>query len=111
MLMLPSQMTVYVARDSVDMRKSIDGLSILVRQALQLEPKQSALFVFFNKGRDKIKVLYWDRTGFAVWYKRLAKGRYRLPEFIKTANKVSVSDLTCILEGIDLLHAQRHTLV
>lgn len=108
MLTLPSQTPIYLSKDTTDMRKSIDGLSALVRQELRLDPKQPALFVFFNRTRNKVKVLYWDRNGFVVWYKRLSRGRYRLPQLVKRANKIS--DLTCVLEGLDLLDAQRHFL-
>ena len=78
MLTLPSQTAIYLAKDPVDMRKSIDGLSAYVASQLALDPKQPALFVFFNGGRDKVKILYWERNGFCVWYKRLVKGRYRV---------------------------------
>lgn len=108
MLTLPSNTKIYLARDAADMRKSIDGLSILVSTTLQLDVKQPALFVFFNRYRDKVKVLYWDRNGFALWYKRLSKGRYRLPNITMRVSHLSVSDLTCILEGLDLLDAKRY---
>lgn len=107
--MLPANIQIYLARDCVDMRKSIDGLSLLVQQDLKLNPKQAALFVFFNRYRNKVKVLYWDRNGFALWYKRLQRGRYRLPALIKRADKISLSDLSCILEGLDLLDYRRPT--
>jgi transposase len=89
------------------MRKSIDGLSLLVQQELKHNPKQAALFVFFNRHRNKVKVLYWDRNGFALWYKRLQCGRYRLPTQLKSADRISPSDLSCILEGLDLLDYRR----
>lgn len=107
MLTLPSNTTIYLARDAVDMRKSINGLSILVQTQLNLNPKQAALFVFFNRMRDKVKILYWDRNGFVLWYKRLSRGRYRLPTVANHTHKLSASDLTCILEGLDLLDARR----
>ncbi len=65
------------------MRKSIDGLAALVEQEMDLSPAQEVLFVFCNRGRDKIKLLYWERNGFVVWYKRLEKQRFcwlRLPD-------------------------------
>ena len=89
------------------MRKSIDGLATLVQTELKLNAKQPALFVFFNRTRDKVKILYWDRNGFALWYKRLCKGRYRLPRLNGAASKLSASDLCCILEGLDLLDTRR----
>jgi len=62
---------VYLHREPVDFRKSINGLSVIVESEMALSPLSGALFVFCNKKRDKLKLLYWDRTGFALWYKRL----------------------------------------
>lgn len=111
MLMAPANLKIYVARDSVDMRKSFDGLCVIVQQSLKHDPMGTSLFVFFNKARDKIKILYWDRNGHALWYKRLAKGRFRPPRVTAIAYKMSMSDLTCLLEGIDLLNKQRLTTI
>lgn len=69
---------VYLHRQFVDFRKSINGLSALVDSELQLPVLSGALFVFCNKGRDKLKILYWDQTGFALWYKRLGATRGRV---------------------------------
>jgi hypothetical protein len=62
---------VYLCRDPVDLRKSIQGLSVLVEQTLGLDPFAQRLFVFCGRRRDKIKILYWERSGFVLWYKRL----------------------------------------
>jgi transposase len=67
--------SIYLHREPVDFRKSINGLSVIVEQQMQLSPFSNALFVFCNKKRDKLKVLYWDNTGFALWYKRLGATR------------------------------------
>ena len=68
--------SVYLCREVVDMRKSINGLSILVEEVLSLDPFGPMLFVFCNRKRDKVKILYWERTGFVLWYKRLEKNRF-----------------------------------
>jgi hypothetical protein len=65
---------IYLYRDAVDFRKSINGLVMVVEQELALSPFAEALYVFCNRGRDKLKLVYWDKTGFALWYKRLEKG-------------------------------------
>lgn len=72
--------SVYLHRDSVDFRKSINGLSIIVEQEMSLSPYSAGLFVFCNKGRDKLKLLYWDKTGFCLWYKRLEKDKFQWPK-------------------------------
>ncbi len=69
--------TVHLATEPVDMRKSINGLSVLVADKLEISPLSGSLFVFYNKARDKIKILYSDRNGFCLWYKRLEKHRFR----------------------------------
>ena len=70
---------VYLHRHFVDFRKSINGLSALVEMELELPVMSGALFVFCNKGRDKLKILYWDKTGFALWYKRLEQDKFKWP--------------------------------
>lgn len=72
--------TVCLHRDPVDMRKSIDGLSMVILDEFNLSFEQGKLFVFVSRCGKKIKILYWDRTGFALWYKRLEKQRFRWPK-------------------------------
>ena len=68
---------IYLYMDIVDLRKQINGLIVVVEQDMGLNPFRDALFVFCNKKRDKVKILYWDKTGFALWYKRLGATRSR----------------------------------
>ena len=98
---------VYVYADHVDMRKSINGLSILVEQEMDLSPSMEALFVFCNRGRDKIKILCWERNGFIVWYKRLEKQRFRWP---KEGEVLSLSgqELNWLLDGFDIFNNSPH---
>ncbi|EJK2117034.1 IS66 family insertion sequence element accessory protein TnpB, partial [Vibrio navarrensis] len=70
---------IYLYRESVDFRKSINGLAAIIENDTDLPLGSGALFLFTNKQRDKIKVLYWDKTGFALWYKRLEKAKYKWP--------------------------------
>ena len=71
---------VYLFREFTDMRKSIDGLSVMVKEEMKKNPFDRALFVFCNKRRDRLKILYWNRTGFAVWFTRLEKERFSWPK-------------------------------
>lgn len=70
---------VFLYSDFVDFRSSINGLSLFVEQKMQVSPLTGSVFVFCNKGRDKLKVLYWDKTGFSLWYKRLEKDKFKWP--------------------------------
>ncbi len=94
------------------MRKSINGLSILVEQSLELDPFSRALFVFCNRKRDKIKLLYWERTGFVLWYKRLEKNRFAwLPVGSADVVSMSAQELNWLLDGIDVFSMKPHDAV
>lgn len=100
---------VYLHRQPVDFRKSINGLVQVVEQAMPLSPMDPALFVFGARGRDKVKVLYWDKTGFCLWYKRLERDRFSWP---RAANEpvlhLSVEQLNWLLRGLDILKMKPH---
>ena len=96
--------TLYLRRDVVDFRKSINGLVVIVEQDMQLSPFSDALFVFTNKARDKLKILYWDRTGFALWYKRLDKERFKWPSKIESETlALSHQQLQWLLQGFEVM--------
>lgn len=89
------------------MRRSFDGLAEIVRQYLGHNPLSGHLFVFRNRVGDRVKILYWDRTGLCLWYKRLEKGTFRFPEGRGATAEVEAADLMLILEGIDLAGSRR----
>ena len=98
---------VFLYRDFVDFRKSINGLSVIVEQQMQLSPLTGSVFVFCNKGRDKLKVLYWDKTGFALWYKRLEKDRFKWPtKLSKQSLNLTEQQLHWLFNGFDVLGHQ-----
>ncbi len=103
------EVAVYLCREVVDMRKSINGLSILVEEGLSLDPFGPTLFVFCNRKRDKVKILYWERTGFVLWYKRLEKNRFAwsLPGSDDVVT-LSGRELNWLLDGIDVFALQPH---
>jgi len=105
--MLSPNTRIFIATERVDMRKSVDGLSRLVQEVLKQDALSGHLFVFANKRGDKLKVLYWDRNGFCIWYKRLEKSVFRLPKLVGDVFCVSPTELGMVLEGIDLLHQRR----
>lgn len=110
MLSLPPSVRVLVARQATDMRKGFDGLEGLTREVIREDPMSGHLFVFFNRRRDRVKVLLWDRTGFLLIYKRLERGTFALRS-IDFAGRDSIellaSEFVLLLEGIDLSRAKR----
>lgn len=109
MIHLPASVRVYLCLTACDMRKSFDGLHALVRQHLELDAFAGHLFVFASRRRDRIKILYWDRDGFAVWSKRLEEGTYAIPfsESGELRREITAAELGALLSGIDLSHARR----
>jgi transposase len=104
---LSAAVRVYLATQPADMRKSFDGLASLVSGSLALDPLSGHLFVFVNKRRDRVKILYWDRDGLAVWAKRLERGTFRLPLAGADRLEMTTAELAALLAGIDLNTARR----
>ena len=104
---LSAAVRVYLAAEPADMRKSFDGLAALASGSLALDPLSGHLFVFVNKRRDRIKILYWDRDGMAVWAKRLERGTFRLPAATAGRVEMTTAELAALLAGIDLDSARR----
>lgn len=93
----------YVHRNPVDMRKSINGLSVIVQYEMGLDLKSSSLFIFCNKPRTRMKILYFDRSGFALWLKKLENSRFPWPKTLgQETIAVSVKDLALLLEGVNV---------
>ena len=94
---------IYISSSNVDMRKSIDGLASIVQQRFHLDPFSDALFVFRNRHCDKIKMLYWDRDGFCLLYKRMEKGRFHFPRCLsEDVYTVSEQELSWLLHGLHI---------
>jgi transposase len=110
-LSLPASVRVFVCTLPTDMRRGYDGLAALVRGHFGQDPLGGHLFVFANRRADRLKILYWDRDGFALWMKRLEKGAFRLPGAADRAGatgvEVSSAGLLMLLEGIDASAAKR----
>lgn len=101
---LPPTVKIYFATGLVDMRNGIDGLRAVVEQVLKRNPDEGHLFVFVGKGRDKLKILFWDRNGYVVYFKRLERGRFQLPAVDEGRTRVEMepAQLAMLLDGIDL---------
>lgn len=103
--MIPRGVAIWCATESVDLRKSFDTLSELVREVLREDPSGGALFLFTNARRDRVKILWWDRTGYCILYKRLERGAFRIPEPVDRRDAsvtIEARELARILEGVDL---------
>lgn len=107
MLRWASSVRVFVCLEPVDMRRSFDGLAAAAEQVLRENPLSGHLFVFRGRRGDRVKILYWDEDGYALWYKRLEKGVFRFPIGEGVRREVSAAELACILEGLDLTQAKR----
>jgi len=110
MLTLPPSVRIFVCLSPTDMRRSLDGLAALTRAVLHEDPLSGHLFVFFNRRRDRTKILLWDRSGLCLYYKRLEKGVFRLSAWEhpqRTRAEIEAADLALILEGIELADAKR----
>lgn len=109
MLSVPGSVKVFLCLTPTDMRKSIDGLAGLASSVLAQDPLSGHLFVFTGKRRNRIKLLYFDGDGFAVWYKRLELGVFRLPTAVPGQASVTLSsaELTMLLSGVDLTSVKR----
>jgi len=117
MLSLPSlgdfdqglRVRVFLCTSPTDMRKGFDTLAVLVRDTLGYDPLSGHLFLFVGRRRDRLKILYWDRDGYALWYKRLEQGTFRMPVAKPDATSIELraSELAMLLEGIDLRSIRR----
>lgn len=110
MLTLPPSVRIFVCLEATDMRKGFDGLAATTLDVLKEDPLSGHLFVFFNRRRNRVKTLFWDRTGLCIWYKRIEKGQFQLGLFDARQGgraEVEAAELALILEGIDLKNAKR----
>jgi len=98
---------VYLALGSTDMRKQINGLSALVEQVLEKDVFSGHLFVFCNRKRNMIRILYWQHNGFCLWTKRLEKHRFKWPEEVDDVQLIKARELSWLLDGLDMKKAQK----
>ena len=101
MLRFPSAIRIFFCTCPVDMMNGFDGLSAIAREVVDQDPLSGHIFVFRNRRGDRVKVLYWDRDGYAIWYKRLEKGRFSIPT-TDSSSQIDSRCLAMMLEGMDL---------
>lgn len=109
MLSLSPAVRIFVAQGATDLRRSFDGLCALVEQVLSRDPFSGHLFAFFNRRRDRVKLLAWDTSGFWLFYKRLEAGTFSAPAGLGPCVELSACELLLLLEGIELraVHQRR----
>jgi len=109
-LSLPASVRIFLCLEIADMRRGFDGLAAMVTELLKDDPLSGHMFVFRNRRRDRVKILYWDRDGYALWYKRLEKGTFKFPSVTSSRSQrveVKASDLMMLLDGVDLRSVRR----
>lgn len=113
MLNVSAKVRVFVCAQPADMRRSFDGLCGMVESIIEQDPLTGHLFVFRNRNRDRLKILYWDRDGFAIWYKHLQSGTWQLPvdlnsEVARSGGvEITSRELSLLLEGVELRSVRR----
>jgi len=107
--MLPTSTRIFVCTQPVDLRKSFDGLARCTHELLERDPTSGAVFLFTGKRGSSMKVLWWDRTGYCILYKRLARGVFRIPAAVSGTTSIAIDahELALILEGIELPSRKR----
>lgn len=99
---------VYLATGATDLRKAVDGLSVLVKERFKLDPFSECLFVFCNRKRDKLKILHWSHNGFWLYYRRLESGTFQWPMHGEAVKTVSRRELRWLLDGLPLSQRNAH---
>lgn len=105
MLFFNPEITVWIYQGNADMRKQIDGLSIIVSSDMDKNPCKGGVFLFFNKYFNKVKTLHWHKNGFALYYKRLEKEKFKMP---KNKESINYEQLCWLLSGLDINNLQEH---
>lgn len=108
MLSLPFTFKYYFYNQPVDMRKSFNGLQLLIMNIVSAKELPGKMYIFLNKRKDKVKALYWDNDGFAIWYKKLQKGIFRFPDSNQNYIELSAEILHQIFLGFDLKFLKKH---
>jgi transposase len=105
-----SAVTIYVRPGVTDLRKAINGLSVIASEQMEADPLSGSLFLFCNRYRRVLKCLYWDRNGFCLWHKRLERDRFPWPQSEEQITEIGGEQLKMLLDGIDFRHAHQKIL-
>ena len=102
-----SEIKIYIQPGHTDMRKQINGLAVLVDEVLKKDPLNGSLYMFCNKSRRRLKILYWDRNGFCLWLKRLEQDRFPWPKNRDEVLEITEKEFFMLLDGIDFFNAYK----
>ena len=109
MLRFDGSVRIWLCTEPTDMRKSFNGLSALVKHRLNADPLNGHLYVFINRRKTQMKILYFDQSGYAIWSKRLEQGQFVASHNTRAIKQsISFAQLQCLLEGIDIRHAKQY---
>jgi transposase len=108
MFELTAAIRVYLVIGATDMRKSINGLSLIVSEYFNLDPFSGHMFVFTNKKKNMVKILYWDTNGFCLWHKRLEKDFFKWPESKEEVIAVGKKELMWLMHGLNIYQTDAH---
>ena len=106
MLQIPASVSIFVYTKTADLRKGFDGLSGIVRSELQADPLDGSLFLFFNRRRDRLKILHWDGTGFWLYYRLLEAGTFEEIQSQDSCWEIDATQLAMLLSGVSLQSSQ-----
>lgn len=107
MMTLTQDTKVYLAMGATDMRKAINGLSVIVSEQMQLDIFSDSLFVFCNRAQTILKILYWNKNGFCLWQKRLEKDRFKWPQTSKQVMNITSRELSWLIAGLNIHQAHK----
>ncbi|MCG7850999.1 MAG: IS66 family insertion sequence element accessory protein TnpB [Methanosarcinaceae archaeon] len=102
-----SEVNIFIKPGPTDMRKQINGLSIIIEEDINADPLSGSLYLFCNKDRRRLKILYWDRNGFCLWLKRLEENRFPWPKNGDEVMEITREQLAMLLDGIDFFNAHK----
>lgn len=100
-MLITAPSKIWLSDKPIDMRKGIDGLCFFIVDAFNLTPSSGELFIFYNRPGTKLKILYWDKNGFCLWYKRLEKTKLKIPSALNGQLQMSNTQLRWLLDGLD----------
>jgi len=108
MLNLQREARIYIRPGKTDFRKSINGLSVLVQEHMKYDPFSGNYYVFCNRTKSMLKILYWERNGFCLWHKRLEEDKFRWPNTAEEVHEINSEEFRWLLQGLDFYNAHKN---